>query len=63
MVWSPPFSDRPVLAFQASSFLLEHDLFIFSDLPSPAEAGVAKAGNPFPLFGIKLQFMARTSRA
>ena len=25
---------------------------IFSDLPSPAEAGFAKAGNRFPLFGI-----------
>jgi hypothetical protein len=27
---------------------------IFSDLPSPAEAGFAKAGNRFPLFGIML---------
>jgi len=27
---------------------------IFSDLPSPAEAGFAKAGNRFPLFGITL---------
>jgi len=25
---------------------------IFSDLPSPAEAGFAKAENRFPLFGI-----------
>ena len=25
---------------------------ILSDLPSPAEAGFAKAGNRFPLFGI-----------
>jgi hypothetical protein len=25
---------------------------IFSDLASPAEAGFAKAGNRFPLFGI-----------
>jgi hypothetical protein len=25
---------------------------IFSDLPSPAEAGFAKAGNRYPLFGI-----------
>ena len=25
-----------------------------SDLPSPAEAGFAKAGNRFPLFGIML---------
>jgi hypothetical protein len=25
---------------------------ILSDLPSPAEAGLAKAGNRFPLFGI-----------
>jgi hypothetical protein len=25
---------------------------ILSDLPSPAEAGFAKAGNQFPLFGI-----------
>jgi hypothetical protein len=28
---------------------------IFSDLPSPAEASFAKAGNRFPLFGIMLQ--------
>jgi hypothetical protein len=28
---------------------------IFSDLPSPAEAGFAKAGNRFPLFGIMLR--------
>jgi hypothetical protein len=28
---------------------------ILSDLPSPAEAGCAKAGNRFPLFGIMLQ--------
>jgi len=34
-----------------SSFLFEHDL---SDLPSPAEAGFAQAGNRFPLFGIML---------
>src|SRR5580700_5230574 len=27
---------------------------IFSDLPSPAEAGFAKAGNRYPLFGIML---------
>ena len=27
---------------------------ILSDLPSPAEAGFAKAGNRFPLFGIML---------
>jgi hypothetical protein len=27
---------------------------IFSDLASPAEAGFAKAGNRFPLFGIVL---------
>jgi len=27
---------------------------IFSDLPSPAEAGFAKAGNWFPLFRIML---------
>jgi len=27
---------------------------IFSDLPSPAEAGFAKAGNRVPLFGIML---------
>jgi hypothetical protein len=27
---------------------------IFSDLPSPAEAGYAKAGNWPPLFGIAL---------
>jgi len=27
---------------------------IFSDLPSPAEAGFAKAGNRFTLFGIML---------
>jgi hypothetical protein len=27
---------------------------IFSDLASPAEAGFAKAGNRFPLFGIML---------
>jgi hypothetical protein len=27
---------------------------IFSDLPSPAEAGFAKAGNRFPFFGIML---------
>jgi len=25
---------------------------ILSDLPSPAEAGFAKAGNRFPFFGI-----------
>jgi len=25
---------------------------IFSELPSPAEAGFAKAGNRLPLFGI-----------
>jgi hypothetical protein len=25
---------------------------VFSDLPSPAEAGFAKAGNRIPLFGI-----------
>jgi hypothetical protein len=29
---------------------------IFSDLPSPAEAGFAKAGNRFPLFGIMLSY-------
>jgi hypothetical protein len=29
---------------------------IFSDLPSPAEAGFAKAGNRFPLFGIMRYF-------
>jgi hypothetical protein len=28
---------------------------IFPDLASPAEAGFAKAGNRFPLFGIVLQ--------
>jgi hypothetical protein len=28
---------------------------ILSDLASPAEAGFAKAGNRFPLFGIMLQ--------
>jgi len=27
---------------------------IFSNLASPAEAGFAKAGNRFPLFGIML---------
>jgi len=27
---------------------------IVSDLPSPAEAGFAKAGNRLPLFGIML---------
>jgi hypothetical protein len=27
---------------------------IFSDLPSPAEAGFAQAGNRYPLFGIML---------
>jgi len=27
---------------------------ILSDLPSPAEAGFAKAGNRYPLFGIML---------
>jgi hypothetical protein len=27
---------------------------IFSDLPSPAEAGFAQAGNRCPLFGIML---------
>jgi hypothetical protein len=27
---------------------------IFSDLPTPAEAGFAKAGNRFTLFGIML---------
>jgi hypothetical protein len=27
---------------------------IFSDLPSPAEAGFAQAGNRYPLFGITL---------
>jgi hypothetical protein len=27
---------------------------IFSDLPSPAEVGFAKAGNRFTLFGITL---------
>jgi hypothetical protein len=27
---------------------------IFSDLPPPAEAGFAKAGNRYPLFGITL---------
>jgi len=27
---------------------------IFSDLPSPAEAGFAKAGNRIPCFGIML---------
>jgi len=27
---------------------------IFSDLASPAEAGFAKAGSRFPLFGIML---------
>jgi len=27
---------------------------IFSDLASPAEAGFAKAGNRYPLFGIML---------
>jgi hypothetical protein len=27
---------------------------IFSDLPSPAEAGFAQAGNRLPLFGIML---------
>jgi len=27
---------------------------IFSDLPSPAEADFAKAGNWFPVFGIML---------
>jgi hypothetical protein len=31
--------------------LFAHDL---SDLASPAEAGFAKAGNRFPLFGIML---------
>ena len=29
-----------------------HLSMILSDLPSPAEAGFAKAGNRFPLFGI-----------
>jgi hypothetical protein len=33
-------------------FFLEHDL---SDLAPPAEAGFAKAGNRYPLFGIMLQ--------
>jgi hypothetical protein len=28
---------------------------IFSDLPSPAEAGFAKVGNQYPLFGIMLE--------
>jgi hypothetical protein len=28
---------------------------VFSDLPSPAEAGFAKAGNRCPLFGIVRQ--------
>jgi hypothetical protein len=36
-------------------FALAHCLsMIFSDLPSPAEAGFAKAGNRLPLFGIML---------
>jgi hypothetical protein len=29
---------------------------IFADLPSPAEAGFAKAGSRFPLFGIMRVF-------
>jgi hypothetical protein len=29
-------------------------IMILSDLPSPAEAGFAKAGNRLPLFGIML---------
>jgi hypothetical protein len=34
---------------------------IFSDLPSPAEAGFAKPGNRFPLFRIMVwTFAART---
>jgi hypothetical protein len=34
---------------------------IFSDLPSPAEAGFAKAGNRHPLFGIMLWQLDRRS--
>jgi hypothetical protein len=34
----------------------------FSDLPSPAEAGFAKAGNRFPLFGVMLYPLKRRIR-